>query len=239
MRREHGSTGELLACQYLEAHGFEPVTLDGEIAAYVAGDPQSRLAFMAHIDTVHSGSDAPHQEVELNEDLWTLAESSCTYDNCLGADDAAGVAILLELQNSLADQVRFIIHRGEECGLIGAYKMIHHPWGQDLRWAISLDRKGTRDVVRTQRGVQTASDEFTEWLAERLSDEMGTPWSPADGVFTDSAAYDDGRCECTNLSVGYQRAHSPNESLEHSFVVRLCEALPKVGFENAPHGRGE
>ena len=192
---------------------------------------------MAHIDSVHYGSDETHQDVVLNNGIWTLAESSQHSGNCLGADDAAGVAIILELLTRRAINARFIIHRGEECGTVGASAIQGHASVAGINWAISLDRKGTGDVVRTQRRSPTASHKFTEWVAERLASEMDSPWRVVDGVFTDSAEYASSVQECTNLSVGYFDQHSAYESLDEGFVERLVEALPNVGWEHAPLDR--
>jgi hypothetical protein len=78
-------------------------------------------------------------------------------------------------------------------------------------------------VITHQGGRQTASDQF----AIDLASAIGLAYQPsAHGVMTDSLSYADTIAECTNLSIGYERAHSAREYLdvEHvlSLTARLC-----------------
>jgi len=193
---------------------------------------------MAHTDSVHGGDDNDtHQDVEFDGRTWSLLDNDPDDENCLGADDAAGIAIILHLLKNHPNMARYIIHRGEECGCLGSTEIQGHEAVAGIDWAISLDRKGTGDVIYQQSVGQTASLDFTDWLASQLCSLTENSWRSVEGVVTDSAHYFESVSECSNLSVGYQYAHGPAETLDESHVENLAKALPSVDWASAPKVR--
>lgn len=238
IRREHGSLGEAHACKKLVGYGFKPVYVANqhggqEICAFVAGNMDSEVAIMAHIDTVHYGDeDVIFQQVTRSIDgLWSFPGVR----GCLGADDGAGVAAILTMMPHRPD-LMYVIHRGEECGGLGASAIQSHPFVKNIKVAISIDRAGYGDVINNQSYGTCCSPEFGGWLADQLSDLMPgwRLWRATPGVYTDSAEYGATAPECTNLSCGYKSQHTSSETLDESYLIDVTKALIALKFDNVP-----
>lgn len=190
----------------------------GETYAYVlqVGDVQSNpVLWSCHVDTVHNKAEPARQAVKYDPGCGLIYKDD---NKPLGADDGAGVWLLLEMIDAGVPGT-YIFHRGEECGGIGSRGMAtHHPqFVKQYKWAIAFDRKGTGDVITEQYTGKTASVKF----AQALADKLGMQYAPCPtGVFTDTANYADTIPECTNVSVGYDAEHTPNETLD---VWHLCQ----------------
>lgn len=140
---------------------------------------------------------------------------------CLGADDGAGVWLILEMIRAGVPG-RYIFHTGEEIGCEGSEAIARD--GELIRgfkMAIALDRAGLSDVVTHQMGSRCCSEEFASQLARLLPGSYKT----AHGVYTDTASYMRDIPECTNLSVGYYDQHGASESLDTIHIRRLRDSL--------------
>jgi len=192
------------------------------------GEP-SRVLWSCHTDTVHY--EDCRQTVHLDKASQTIGLSRRSYQtsDCLGADDTCGVWLCVQM---IAAKVpgRYIFHHGEERGCIGSHALAkgYHPWlTKSFDYAIALDRKGTSDIITTQLGETCASQLFAYSLADELNRASKglLDYAPAPGIFTDTASYLRYIPECTNLSVGYERAHSPDEWIDLSYLLVLRDAL--------------
>ena len=97
-----------------------------------------------------------------------------------------------------------------------------------------FDRRGTEDVITHQCRVRTCSTDFAQALAVQL----GLGFAPcAEGVFTDTAHYAGLIPECTNLSIGYEHAHTGAEYQDYGFLEDLVPALLRVEWEALPVAR--
>lgn len=182
-----------------------------------------RVLWSCHTDTVHRRSGRQH--VLVRDDRW-LHLPAGSRSNCLGADDTAGIFILLEMMQR-GIEGRYVFHYGEERGAIGSSALVEEypEWLPEIDLAIALDRRGTTDVI-THQGGRTASDAF----ALELATTIGMGYEPSDrGIFTDTERYAGVVPECTNLSVGYEHAHSPDEILDADHVFALSDRLCEVG----------
>jgi hypothetical protein len=150
----------------------------------------------------------------------------------LGADDKAGVAILcMMIRAGVPGTYAFFV--GEESGCIGSkdaadeYRM-HHD--RAFRACISLDRKGSSDVITHQLGERCCSDAWAKALADGINRYMvNGSFSPcSQGVFTDSASYMDCIDQCTNLSVGYHGQHGNTEHIDMQHAYELSLALIRM-----------
>lgn len=142
---------------------------------------------------------------------------------CLGADDGAGVFLMVQMIHSGVPGL-YIFHRDEECGGTGS-KFIKHNLKELLegrKYAIAFDRKGTDHIITYQAGGRCASDAFAKSLAAQL----GLGWKANEGgLYTDTAEYTGIIPECTNLSVGYASNHCARESLDYYHLLDLLEVL--------------
>lgn len=142
---------------------------------------------------------------------------------CLGADDGAGLWIMLELIKAKKEG-HYVFHRDEEIGGLGSdwIKKNAYVLPEGLMCAIAMDRVGTQDIITHQGFQRTASDEFGNSLAAQLPKGMR---NDDGGTFTDTANYVDLIGECTNLAVGYERNHGKDETLDTKHVKALRDAL--------------
>lgn len=150
---------------------------------------------------------------------------------CLGADDGAGLAVMLNLlQRGVLGGYCFTT--GEECGGIGAQEVIRDKRGKaflkQYKISIEIDRRGKDEIVYEQSAGECASVEFTQWLCDEL--KMGHKPS-AFGSYTDVSDFAEFICENVNISAGYIGAHTTNEQVCLDYLDRLAESLSKVNWD--------
>jgi hypothetical protein len=176
------------------------------------------MLWSCHTDTVHHKDG--RQTVAIKKDIAQLAKGK--RGQCLGADDGAGVWLACEMVRAGVPG-HYVFHAGEEHGGLGS------AWLRDnvpillreMSYAVALDRKGTGSVI-THQGVRTCSDAFGDAMVAKL----GKGWRRDDtGTFTDTAHYTDLIGECSNISVGYEGAHSHTETLDLRFIAGLRDVL--------------
>jgi hypothetical protein len=246
-KRPHGSkTVDYFVEQFLtEPHvntGVHMRTLyskTGEpLAVVITTDVTSRTMFSAHVDTVHRT--AGRQSVEYDHDLGIMMKTqdvAKTDNECLGADDGAGIWVLLQMIKADVPGT-YVFHYGEEVGGIGssAIAIDHKVWLAQFDRAIAIDRKGTDNVITHQGWGRCCSDEFAKALSAQINMAgQNHSFKPDNGgVFTDTANYTDDIPECTNLSCGYDAQHTRNENLDVEFLIRLKDALILVDWESLP-----
>lgn len=202
----------------------------------------ARTLFVAHTDTVHRTQGRQDTIItnNINKAQTTLILN--TYDstdsNCLGADDGAGVFVLLSLIKSGVAGY-FIFTRGEECGGIGSTylaKEYPHLLLQFDR-AVAFDRKSTSSVITHQAWGRCCSDEFADALSDALTDDYLMYAPDNSGVYTDTAEFVDVIAECTNVSVGYMHEHSTDESLDLVHLFNLVQRVVQIDWEALPTKR--
>lgn len=190
----------------------------------------SKTIFACHLDT------ACKAQVEVNHvfDLqWIRTDGT----SILGADDKAGVTILLwMIHHNIPGTYYFFI--GEEVGCIGSGAAAkRRNFFENYDRIISFDRRGNHSVITHQSSQRTCSDKFANELASQLN-RQGLNLRPDNtGVYTDSAEFSDIISECTNISVGYQKEHTHQEAQDIVFLEQLCHAVLKVDFESLPVSR--
>ena len=192
---------------------------------------KSTTMFTCHLDT------ADH--VQKNTNLYSYKEGEDEIiqtdgNSVLGADDKAGVTILLYLMaHNIPGIYYFFI--GEERGGIGSHALAHawieYPQYKHIKRCVSFDRKRCHSVITSQYGVTCCSDEFGTHLAKELN-KSGLKYSlDPTGVYTDSASFMELIPECTNLSVGYLNEHTGDEFQNISHLDRLGKACVAVDWE--------
>jgi hypothetical protein len=192
----------------------------------------SKVMFSCHVDTVHQREG--RQKITYN------MATNCYGKNDgepLGADNAAGVWLLLEMIDRKVPGTYFF-HRGEEKGGIGSdgiagyYEKVLHQFDM----AIAFDRKATWSVITHQWGGRCCSDAFAVALAEGLNNvnEDFMYCNDDSGLFTDTANYTHVIPECTNVSVGYYDEHTGRERLDLEHLFALRDALPQIAWHALP-----
>ena len=232
-KRPHGGTGVTALCNYIvERIGEGDLSVDfcGNIHVDMRDDSSNETMFTAHVDTVH-------REDGFNtfkyEGQYLLADGG----KPLGADDGAGVAILLHMIDHRIPGY-YVFFQGEEKGGIGSswLALNDQELAENFVRAITFDRKGTNSVITHQMCGRTCSDDFAYALSDQLNDLCGDfMFVPDDtGVYTDTAEFSGLIPECTNISVGYYSEHTPNEKLDMVHFQDLADAVLKIEWDKLP-----
>jgi hypothetical protein len=236
VKRPHDSDAERAWCErYIKPYN-PAIYGDRQIAAYVitVGE-NSKTLFSAHVDTVHR-KEGP-QVLSYDPILRHIFKED---GEPLGADDGAGVWLLLEMIDAGVPGT-YVITRGEECGGIGASWMAQYEpdFLRQFNRAIAFDRKATDSIISHQGGEPCCSDEFALALADALNTlNFNFFYSPDDsGVYTDTKEYIECIPECTNVSVGYQKEHTGSEMLDVGHLMALRDACISLDWESLPTKR--
>lgn len=216
LRRPGGSkTERRFVSRYLDAIGCQS---DGYGNRWLKiGD--SPVLWSSHTDTVHSKPGK--QKLNYTDGIIALAEGE-TESSCLGGDCGVGVWIMLEMIRAKKPGL-YVFHRDEETGGHGSAWIAENApqFLAGIQYAIALDRKGTSSIITYQAGARCCSDAFADSLAEQLHGYSGDD----SGLFTDTHNYTGLVPECTNLSVGYEHAHSVKETVNVYHACALLESL--------------
>ena len=224
----HGS--ESIIADKMFKLGLFPKGIDmDEHGNYFCKIGESRTIFASHLDTVSK----VHEPVNHVLDGFIIKTDGTT---TLGADDKAGVTILTwMMKNEIPGLYYFFI--GEECGCIGSSAAAKSGDFKDYDRIISFDRRATTSIITHQSWSRCCSDVFADAFCDELN-KSGLSYVKDDGgVYTDSAEFVDIIPECTNVSVGYYKEHTFNESQDIEHLVKLADACLKVDWENLPTKR--
>lgn len=215
--------------------GYKP-EVDGYGNAWVRqGCP---TLFTCHTDTVHYPATDEIQVQVVEQDGKYLELKHKLNGFVLGADDGAGVHVLLELlrANVKAD---YVFYRAEEIGGLGSdWSVQNNPtWYEGYQRAIAFDRKGDMDFITHQGGVRCCSDDFARAVCGGLN-QYGLNLKPSTGgTFTDTRNLIHLVPECANISVGYDNAHSKYEVLDTEYLSRLIVSLKRMNWDEMPTTR--
>lgn len=240
IRRPHRGTGEAVAQALVEQcckeYGYNACKdRHGNLQVIIGG--RGDLIFTAHLDTVHK-ADGP-QKIFLIEDSYEIvADGPDGKPSVLGADDAAGVYVLLEMIKA-GKPGRYLFFVGEECGGIGSSAwVLDHPDLSALM-VVSFDRKAVSSVITHQAGYETCSEVFANALSAALNlQQPKFEYEPDDtGMYTDSKEFAGKVPECTNISVGYYNEHTTRECLDLEHLLLLAEACVGIDWAALPIDR--
>ncbi|MFC3885526.1 M20/M25/M40 family metallo-hydrolase [Bacillus songklensis] len=176
----------------------------------------------AHLDTV--------QELESNRVIKKEGAVWSSSNGILGADDRAGVAVLLHIaehlmhSSSFSGKVKFIFTVEEECGLIGARHVDDYfLWGTDA--AIVVDRRGAGDIVVSCGGyIPFCHEAYGKFIEDTAKAEGLSGWHCTNGGSSDTRIWASHGIQSVNLSAGYGNEHTENEFLD----VEACYNVTKL-----------
>jgi len=216
----------------MTARGIFPNLEKDEWGNYFYKIGESRTIFASHLDTACRDQVGVKHQINKQQIVTTDGNS------ILGADDKAGVTILLWLiKNNIPGLYYFFI--GEEVGCVGSSSAA--PLGNfrgNYDRIISFDRRGTNSVITYQSSYRCCSDDFANSLAKQLNLRTNLYYRIDEtGVYTDSAEFVDYIPECTNLSVGYLNEHTTRESQDLYHLNKLALASIDVEWEKLPTKR--
>lgn len=224
--------------------GFE-VALYGELLEAIGctQDPignfmikigESKTMFASHMDT--AGKEQTPLRINHEWDYDSKAQRlkvNSGGESVLGADDRAGMTIMLGMiLNNIPGLYYFFM--GEESGRIGSEWAMEKMAFTDYERVICWDRRGYSDFITHQMGQRGCSDEFARALIEQY-ENLGIMYVMDDtGTYTDSYSFYQDIPECTNLSVGYENAHTKWEWQDVEFLQEVYEASLLIDWEGLP-----
>jgi hypothetical protein len=190
---------------------------------------ESRTMFAAHYDTADYTPSRVRRQIHGN----TISTDG---SSILGADDRAGIAVLLHLiREGVPGHYAFFA--GEEVGRVGS-KAVADSGRFDgmIDRVVCWDRMGETSVITHQMGERCCSDYFCEQLIQayyQVDPELML--KPDDGgTYTDSYSFLGDIPECTNISVGYLHQHTAAEQQNARFLVDMAEASALIDWESLP-----
>lgn len=185
----------------------------------------SDTMFTSHLDTADRGEGKKVSILSYEKDGDEMFMTDGT--SILGADDKAGVAVMLYMMAHNVPGVYYYFI-GEERGAIGSSKVADNfdtiPHLRGIKKCISFDRRNYFSVITSQLSQTCCSNEFAQSLANELNKSGLELRLDNTGVFTDSASFMDLIAECTNVSVGYFSEHTHDEMQNISYLERLAKA---------------
>jgi putative aminopeptidase FrvX len=199
------------------------------------------ILLSAHMDTVR-GVLADRELIEKN--------GTITSDKgALGADDRAGIAIILTVLRNVGKlgfdgTIKVAFSREEEVGCVGAEK-IDSTFYDGVDLAIVVDRKGNRDIV-AGCGMAFCSDSVGLFMEDVAKMADMADWKCVEGGVSDAMVFAQQGVNSINLSAGYRNEHTEREYVVLSDMkdtVRLIlqtiavintfsHTFEEVGYEN-------
>ncbi|MDN7247092.1 M20/M25/M40 family metallo-hydrolase [Planococcus shenhongbingii] len=185
----------------------------------------SVILLNAHLDTVF-GFDEGRQILK-DRNIWTSSKG------ILGADDRAGVAVLLELAKEIPNSkfngtVKFIFTVEEEIGLVGA-KNVAEYFLWDVDAAFVADRRGHGDIVTSCGNYLDFCDEAFGTFLEDVAKDAGLKgWKCTAGGSSDTRIWASQGIQSVNLSVGYQNEHTSDEVLDVEACYETFKLLSEI-----------
>jgi len=197
--------------------------IDKEYNVYVSNGNTADTFYIAHTDTCDRVSDPVFKDLSVENGFINLNSAH----SCLGADDGAGVYILLKLLEHNIEG-RYLFTTGEEIGLIGMSYWIDDPYNveqlQGVERCVEFDRKGENEIIIEQSGKRLADVELSLELSDEF-DSYGMALFPSTrGVYTDNILLDGIVPFVVNISCGYVHQHTPRETLNYVFLDNLLYA---------------
>jgi len=148
----------------------------------------------------------------------------------LGADDRAGISVLLNVARYLHHnrvfngRIKFVFTVEEEVGLVGASNVADYfLWGVDA--AVVVDRRNTGDIVTSCGGYIPFCDEAYGRFIEQTAINAGLMgWKCTAGGSSDTRIWAEHGIQSVNLSVGYNDEHTNAERLD----IEACYGTAKL-----------
>lgn len=192
------------------------------------------ILFNAHLDTVDVIDD--NREIVKNGHIWSSSHG------ILGADDRAGVTVLLELAKRLNTtrfngKVKFVFTVKEEIGLVGA-RALNEFFLWDVDAAFVVDRRGKGDIVTSCGGYEPFCHVSYGKFIEEVALSQGLEgWKCTPGGSSDTRVWASYGIQSVNLSVGYQHEHTEFETLDTNACYDTLNLLLGVLDKSRELGR--
>lgn len=183
----------------------------------------STILLSAHMDTVKG--------VLADRELVIKSGIIKSSKGALGADDRAGIAIILSVLRNINKistfngVIKVAFSREEEIGCVGSEK-IDSNWYKDVDLAIVVDRCGNRDIV-VGCGMAFCSDSVGYFM-EDVSKIVEMNWKCVEGGVSDAMTFATKGVNSINLSAGYSHEHTDREFVSISDMKDTIRLIMQV-----------
>ena len=185
---------------------------------------ESRTIFSSHLDTFTS------ERVKVNH---VIEENIIRTDGTtiLGADDKAGVMVMLYMIEKEIPG-NYIFFTGEERSCIGSKKFVseNKNFLKNIDRVVAFDRGGYNEISSKFCSVEGSSKVFLKRLKDSLYNHNYN-FTEVDGGFCDATSFIDVVPECINLSVGYFKEHTVEESVDIKYLYEISEVYSNIEWE--------
>jgi putative aminopeptidase FrvX len=177
------------------------------LATKTIGNGQgATILLSAHMDTVKGVL----KDRKLIEKNGVISSSK----GALGADDRAGIAIILTVLENINKlgfdgTIKVAFSREEEIGCVGSSNIDPHFY-EDVDLAIVVDRRGNRDIV-VGCGQAFCSDEVGLFMEDVAKMADMPDWRAVEGGVSDALIFSENGVNSINLSAGYRNEHTEKE----------------------------
>ena len=181
-------------------------------AYIIVGDKKPTNLFTSHLDTF--SKDVPENITHKIKGNIIKTDGK----TILGADDKAGVTIILSMIEAQVPGLYYFF-TAEEIGRYGSRFAVDSDefktYGSKIKNVISFDRKGYNSIII---------------LASRLKNKGINLDLDTTGSYTDSFSFVGHKNieNCTNISVGYFNPHKKNENQDIEFLETLSKACISI-----------
>ena len=186
--------------------------IDGKNYIYAKGDDKLGVCLVAHLDTVYEEKTRHLMRIYRDENVvWS--------PDGLGADDRAGITMIMYLLEHTNFRPYIIFTHDEEKYVGGAFSLVDFAeLSIGLKYLIELDRQGANDCVF----YGCNNEEFIRYI-----ENFGFQFQP--GSYTDiDILCPEWDIAGVNLSVGYFREHSYGEYWEIKLWKQTYEKLLQI-----------
>jgi len=228
---KHGN----LYCKIGESHTMFSSHLDTadnkptKTNLFIGDKPKSYDYYSSYFDDEYDNPGAATS----NTDEYIFTDGS----SILGADDKAGVAIMLYMMHHKVPGLYYFFI-GEERGGIGSHALSGsfemNPLMKGIKKCVSFDRRNEHSVITEQMGQQCCSDEFAKGFCSAMGEHGFKFVLDPGGIYTDSASFIEQIPECTNISVGYMHEHTGQEYQNITYLEKVCPAFVAIDWEALP-----
>jgi putative aminopeptidase FrvX len=183
----------------------------------------ANIMLSAHMDTVRGVQ--PNKKVIDKSGIITAELPNCT-STVLGADDRAGIAIIMTVLRNIPDIVhgnlKVAFTTEEDVGCVGADN-IDVDFYKDVDLAIVVDRKGNRDIV-VGCDLAFCSDRVGFFM-EGVSMLLDMDYTCVEGGVSDALIFSSNGINSINISAGYQNEHTSKEFVSVKDMQETTELI--------------
>ncbi len=161
-------------------------------------------------------------------------------DSILGADNKAGIVILMNLiKHNVPGTYYFFIGEELDEGPYGSMSIVRkNPnYFKKFKRAIAFDRKKYSSIISRQLGEVCCSSIFVDELSKKFKSAGMYYTDDPNGIYTDTAFFIHVIPECTNISNGNFGEHTVEEAIDTDYFFKLCETAIKIDWESLPVGK--